>query len=153
MRRRGTRMHKLFSLSPIVIALALWPAAALPAENPNDILVVANKKLEVNSVSIEVLKEVFHKQKTAWTTGVRATPIHSKDSKLKQQFIQKLFNHDIAGEEAFWQDEKIRSGSTPPPELANTLKAIFHLPGGVSYVYRSQHVEGVAKILLVIPAQ
>ena len=58
-----------------------------------------------------------------------------------------------AEEQSYWQEQKIRKGLTPPAEFASTLKAVFSVKGAVSYVFRKQFKEGVAKVLLIIPGE
>ena len=64
--------------------------------------------------------------------------------------INKVLGMDAAKETAYWQEQKIKKGHTPPPELSNTQKAVFSLKGSVSYCYRKDFKKGAAKVLLVL---
>ena len=144
-------MNKSFKVATLLLILFSLPISSPRAESQDDILIVANRSLKIDTISKEELKAIFLKKRSLWSTGEKAIPIHSKNVKLREQFLLNVLNLNIDSEETYWQNEKIRSGDTPPPVIHNTLKAVFKLRGSVSYVYRSQYIENVAKILLVIP--
>ena len=100
------------------------------------------------------LKDYFLRKRLDWRGGDRAVPIHSKlNSKLRNAFVKRVLQMTPSEEDAFWRDKKIRTGVAAPAEFSNTLKAVFKIAGSVSYVFRSQYREGVAKVVLVIPAE
>ncbi len=120
-------------------------------EHENDILVVANKGVRVNEISVADARAFFLKQRTSWKGGTKVIVVNApSDTELRRNFRKKILGMDDAHEESYWQDEGIRKGLSKPPEFGNTLKAVFKLKGAVSYVYRKDFKEGVAKVLLVI---
>jgi len=138
----------------LLLATMLLSLPAASADSPNDILVVANKTVKVDAVSVAELKAIFLKKKVRWKTGLKAVPINAKDgTELKKEFLKRVFDMDQDLERSYWQDQKIRTGLVPPVTFRQLLKAVFNIRGSVSYVFRSQYREGVVKILLVLPAQ
>jgi ABC-type phosphate transport system substrate-binding protein len=139
------------SLLVAAACVALFSAPAR-ADGPNDILVIANKAVGVDSITLDELKAFFLKQRTSWKGGEKVNPIHAAaGSPLRQAFLQRVLGMSQSQETEHWQSQKIRQGLDGPAELANTLQAVFRVKGGVSYVFRSQYKDGAAKILLVIP--
>jgi hypothetical protein len=123
------------------------------AENPNDILVIANLGVKANSVALDELKDMFLKKKTSWGSGDKVIPLNVSDNpKLRDEFRAAVLKMSSTEEQRYWQARKIKEGDSEPTAFGNIQKAVFKLSGSVSYVYRSQYKTGVAKIVLVVPA-
>jgi hypothetical protein len=123
------------------------------ADNPSDILVIANNATPVSSLTIGETQEIFLKERTHWGSSDKAVPINAPEgSVLRNDFRHRALQMKVNEEQQYWQQLKIKSGVTPPPEFENVLKAVFKLRGSVSYIYRSQYKPGLVKILLVLPA-
>lgn len=135
--------------------LFLWffvGSSVTAEDNPSDILLIVNSQANIQSTNLEEVKNLFLRKKQAWRSGESAVPVHPKDATLRAAFAQRVLGMSRAEESIYWQDMKIKKGLAPPTELPNPLKAIFKLRNGVSYILRKDYKEGVAKILLVIPA-
>ncbi|MCP4677826.1 MAG: hypothetical protein GY854_20370 [Deltaproteobacteria bacterium] len=142
-------------LLPAVLATVflILPNGA-QAESPNDILVVVNKGVKQDSISLGELKNLFLKDKTTWRSGQKVIPIHaSAGSPVRKAFVSRVLGMSIEDEKLFWQKRKIKTGKIKPVEFRNTLKAVFKLRGSISYIFRSQYKERVAKVVLVLPAR
>ena len=143
------RYRLLVGVSTLIIIFSA--TAKLRANDPKDILVIANKKVPMDSVSLEELKILFLKQRKS-IGGQKIVPIHSPDGTgIRPQFNDKVLGMLVSDESSYWKEERIRRGVAPPIELVKTLKAVFYIKGSISYIYRSEYKKGVAKILLVLP--
>lgn len=152
MKKRLQKHLLLLSLTLMVVSW-LTPSVSL-AEDPNDILIVANKSVGVNSITLSEAKNLFLQKRTQWADGAKALPINApQKSEVRGHFDEAVLSMSLEDELVYWFKKKIQTGSSAPPEFSNPLKAVFRLKGSVSYVYRSQYREGVVKILLVIPAK
>ncbi|MCP4676269.1 MAG: hypothetical protein GY854_12315 [Deltaproteobacteria bacterium] len=142
-------------LLPVLVAAMLMTfAETASAESPNDILIVVNNAVPQSDITIGELKNLFLKEKTNWSSGKKALPVHAPaGSSLRKDFVSRVLGMNPSGEKIYWQERKIKTGKVQPVEFSNTLKAVFKLRGSVSYVYRSQYKKGVAKVVLVLPAQ
>ncbi len=139
----------------VVVALltALFAPKAGHADDPNDILVVINKKVKHPKMSPAEIKNIFLKLTTRWKDGNKIVPINAKQgTPLRQEFLKAVINMTEAREKDYWHDRKIRVGASKPPEFSHTQKAVFKLKGAIGYVYRSEHKDGVTNVILVIPA-
>ena len=137
-----------------VFALLVAFAAATPRadDNPNDILIIANNKVAVNSVSIDELRDIFLKKKANWSDGAKVVPINApKGSEIRAEFQKKILEITNDKEEKYWQERMIVSGVQPPPSLQSMQKAVFKINGAIGYIYRKDYRKGVVKILLVLP--
>jgi len=133
--------------------MMLLPGSAI-ADNPNDILVIANTNIEDKSLSIYELKDFFLKRRTNWESGDKAIPLNAPEgSELREDFRSRVLNLSASEEQSYWQERIVKSGVSGPAEFSNPLKAVFRLKGSLGYVYRSQYREGVVKVLLVIPVK
>lgn len=146
-------MKTVLSLACFVVALAALPAPSA-AESPDDILVIANTSLPVSAVNPVELKDFFLRKKTAWQSGDTVVPVHATSgSRLRADFCTRVLGMSANEEKLYWKAAQIRTGQESPASFANTLKAVFKLRGSVSYIYRADYREGVAKVLLVLPSQ
>ena len=139
-------------IKAIVFATVLMPLVAR-AESPDDILIVANRSVSLDSITAFQAKDIFLRKKTAWNDGQKAVPVHAqKGNKLRDDFRDRVLGMSHDQMQMYWVKHRIVSGQTEPVSFPNPLKAVFKLKGALGYIYRSQYKEGVVKILLVIDA-
>ena len=152
MREAKANLRKAAGLLVLAIALVMSSTPAR-GDSPQDILVVANKGVSVGAISKNELRDIFLKKKTSWAKGGQAIPLHAAEgSELRKEFRRRVMDLSAGEEQRYWQQFQIKSGEPQPASFGNTLKAVFKIRGSVSYVFRSQYKEGVAKVLLVLPA-
>ncbi|MCP4602614.1 MAG: hypothetical protein GY847_19215 [Proteobacteria bacterium] len=145
-------MHRYYIFCLTLVTLLTVSLRHAHAESPDDILIIANKGVSVNSITIPELKAIFLKQKANWKGGGRVVALNAKENTpLRAAFQKTLLGMSLAKEKSYWQDQKIRTGLSAPPEFGTLLKAVFSLRGSVSYILRKDYREGVVKILLVLP--
>ena len=134
----------------IASAMLVFPDREANA-SPNDILIIANTKVPLSEISAGELKTMFMKRRQTWRDGSKAIPIHAKDKQLRNVFQEKVLGMTEQQEALFWQNQKIKYGTTEPAKFANTQRATFAVKGSVSYVWRRDHKAGVNKVILVVP--
>ncbi|MCP4601768.1 MAG: hypothetical protein GY847_14835 [Proteobacteria bacterium] len=141
-------------LVPTVTCLVLsLQSMSARADDPNDIVIFANKSVAVNTITIEKARLLFLKIRKSWKKGGKAIAIHaSVGEESRNFFVNAVLNRTISEDQSYWQKQKVMTGETPPPEFKNTLKAVFSIRNSISYCLRKDYLEGVVKILLVIPA-
>lgn len=133
-----------------LLLFTLTRANAVKAESPDDILIIANKSIDADTITLIDTKRIFLMQKKT-LNGKFVTPINAKkNSPLRKQFAQKVLGKTIAEESSYWENQKVKSGQRPPASLSNTIRAIFSLKNGISYCYRKDFNSATAKILLVL---
>ena len=124
------------------------------SENPSDIMVIANSNVDEKTIDTFELKDLFLKKRTNWGSGDKAIPLNALEgSALREDFRSRVLGLSAMEERLYWQERIVKTGVSEPAEFGNTLKAVFQLRGSIGYVYRSQYREGVAKVLLVVPAK
>ncbi|MCP4674952.1 MAG: hypothetical protein GY854_05495 [Deltaproteobacteria bacterium] len=149
------RYHRAFWIAFAAIFL-VHPERTIAEEKPDDILVVANRNVPVDKVNVDDLRDIFLGIRTYWKSGVRAVAINAPaGTPLRKDFRRRLVNFSEYEEERYWQEQKIKAGKKPPIHFAekSILKAVFKIKGSVSYIYRSQYIKGVSKVILVIPSK
>ena len=131
--------------------LATFAPKIVNAESEDDILIVANNKVEADAITVDEARAFFLKKRTSWKEGGKIAVINApKDSILRDVFRSKVLGMDWSHEQSYWQNEGIRKGLSQPPEFSQTLKAVFKIQGSLGYVFRKDFKEGSAKVLLVI---
>lgn len=112
------------------------------------VFVIANKSFPVDSLSQAEVKRLFLKKQKK-IMGKAVVPINArKHSTLRKSFAQKVLRMSSSDELSYWEDYKMKEGSSPPLELGNTVRAVFGIPYGISYCFKSDYKPNVAKVLL-----
>jgi ABC-type phosphate transport system substrate-binding protein len=144
------RVFQLFSPLLLILAGLMQQQTAAQADNPDDIVVIANRNLPVSALSLTEVKRIFRKEVTVYQ-GNRLQPIHAKSgSALRVQFVSRVLGMNDSGEQKYWQDMRVKKGMRPPIELSNTVRAVFSAPGAISYCFRKDFNPTTAKMLLTI---
>jgi len=137
----------------ILIGSASHPSV-VHADSPDDILVIANKGVSNTTLTTDELRSIFLKQRKNWNGGAKIIPIHAPEGSDLRHHFQKLVLSMAPEEELiYWFAQQARGKGGPPIEFRKTQKAVFKISGSVSYVYRKEFKEGVAKVLIVIPTK
>jgi hypothetical protein len=137
----------------VLLTISFAVPGAASSDDPQDILVIVNNSVSAKRVSVDAIKDIFLKKRTNWPGGGSAVPVNAGEgTALRKEFRRRVLAMDAREEREYWNDKKIKTGVSGPVEFGNTLKAVFKLRNSVSYVYRSQYKEGVARVLLVLPA-
>ena len=137
-----------------VLGILCFVCNTARADDPKDILIIVNKSVSQENITLAEIRNLFLKERTSWRGGSKAVPIHAPaGSSLRKAFVNRVLGMDSEDEKIFWRERKIRTGKVGPAEFSNVLKAVFKLRNSISYIYRSDYVEGVVKVVLVLPAQ
>jgi len=146
----GTRVLLAIALLLTTVLAAPSPASS---DDPEDILVIVNNAVGAKKAKVDEIREIFLKKRTNWPGGGTAVPVNAGEgTALRKEFRRRVLSMNAREEQDYWNDKKIKTGVSCPVEFGNTLKAVFKLRNSVSYVYRSQYREGVARVLMVLPA-
>ncbi len=150
MKHTLTSCYLVFLLS----ASSLWIANNALADSPEDIIIVVNKSVTKKEVTVDELRDYFLLKRLHWPDGKKIVPINVRgNDELRVAFRGRILEMSETEENRYWQDRKIKSGLKKPPELGSNLRAVFKIKGSISYVYRKDYKEGVARIVLVLTAQ
>ena len=146
-----THRIKIVEIAILLLALFALPRTS-NAESPNDILIIANKGLNINYISPDELKQLFLGKKTNAKSGEKIICINSQaGTAVREIFRTKVLEMSKSEEMSYWERAKIRKQLSPPPEFVGVAKAVFKLPNAISYAYRKDVPTSVVKVLLVIP--
>lgn len=153
--RRIKRLIRLV-LSAVVALIGIIAApssiSAGGSNNPDDLIIIVNKSVKVDRLSLDEVRNYFLMTKVSWPGGEKAIVLNTKDAKLRETFRRKVLSMNAAEEKRFWQDQMIRSGRQEPPQFGNILKAVFSLKGAIGYIYRKDLKGDIVTVALEIPA-
>lgn len=146
--------HTISTLA--TLALISFAALTIPSSGRADgdddaLLIIANNGVKESTITASEVKQIFLKQRASWRSGGKVTPINAKPgSPERAAFLKKVLGMNASEETSYWQDQKIKKGLTPPPEFANTPKAVFSLKGSIGYCLKSAYRPGTVKVLLTL---
>ena len=137
------------------MAICLTAGSPAPAESPDDLLIVVNLRVKQTDLSVDLVRKMFLRERTVWPgTTAKVIPIHAKFSTPeKDAFLKRVIGMTAAQEQRFWENQKVRTGRTPPPAFSNQLKAVFSLNNAIGYIFRKNYKPNVSRILLIIPEE
>ena len=116
---------------------------------PDDLVIIVNKTVNVDHISVEEIKQIFLKKKGYWPDGEHIVCIHPPESsKARHRFRDVVLGMSQEAEKTYWRTQQIRNQVAPPANISNTPKAVFRLKNAVSYALRKDVPKGVAKIVL-----
>ena len=136
----------------VLIPLAILTLAGLPStgrSDPDALVIIVQNGSAAFELNVNEVRRLFLKEKMRWNGGQKVFPIHAKPgSKARMLFQEKVLRMTQSEESAYWQNQKIKSGRTPPPEFNDIQKAVFSLKGSIGYCLYSEYKSGTSKIVL-----
>lgn len=156
-KRKTTDRWLRCALSAAIIAVGFvaeptWVSAG-GSNNPNDLVVIVSRYNGVDRLSIDDVRNYFLLKKRTWPGGDKCIALHPKDERLREAFRKKVLFMTAVDEKRYWQDQMVRAAKKPPPQFGNPEKAVYHLKGAISYVFRKNLNLGVVKAVLDIPVE
>ncbi|MFT3696755.1 MAG: hypothetical protein QM831_26675 [Kofleriaceae bacterium] len=128
------------------IALFVLMMIAAVAHADPDLVIIVNADNAVK-LSPDYLEGVFLKKEKFFSGDVPIVALNAApDSALRQEFDRIVLNLTPEQSARYWIDARVRSGETPPKELADsalTVKLVAKLKGGIGYVPVTTQLSGV----------
>lgn len=144
--------HRLVPALVVFLFASVFPGELVSAEAENDLLIIVNRTVDPDGLSLDLIRDYFLKRRSRWPNGSKVIPVNAKaGAEARRAFQARVLEMHPDEEKLFWSDQKIRKGLTPPPEIQQNQRAVFKLKGSVSYVLRRDFKKGVATIVLVVP--
>lgn len=124
-------------LLPVIAILGI--ALVLPAEGQGGqgFKVIANKNLNLTSMSKADLSRVFLKKLTRHNGNNLEPADQDPGSTVRDVFSRDVHNRSVSAIKSHWQRQIFSGRGTPPPELGNDAAVVSHVngdPGGIGYV-------------------
>jgi len=142
----------LFS-SMLTLLICGLPNAGSSSEKPDrDVLIIVNKKLPVDTLSMDEIKDIFQRKKTVWDDGEKITIALIESGRTHQNFVRYYIHKTPAQYHRYWK-KLIFSGRGVPPltfRSENSLMAHVALTkGAIGYISSKIKPVGV-KVIRVI---
>ena len=146
MRRRFSQ-HIALGLLVLVLTLTNTRGSESQAGGPDEIVIIVNKSIVMNSISKADVRSLFLKQRTS-INGIRFIPINAMGgTALRSAFQKQFLGMNLTGERTYWQNQGIRMGLEAPAKFSNPVKAVFRLKKGIGYSFRKDIPAGVVRIV------
>ena len=114
-------MTRAITIIAILVSF-LVPRMSL-AENPNDIMIVANLKVSQDTLNETEIRALFLKKRLSWRNGDKAIAINAREgSRLRAEFEKRILQMSSRELDRYWQRLKILQGDTPPPGVFQYLE-------------------------------
>lgn len=138
----------------LVCVCLLWALAAFPIradDEPDVILVIANKAVAVREISRDELRHIFQTKTSTWPDGSTVRPFNLPEADpARRGFDAAALGLDPERVSRYWIDRKIRGGSRPPqtaPSGALMVRIVAKTSGAIGYVDQSVALNGQVKVI------
>lgn len=143
------------SLHPIcLLALAVLLAGLPVRASDQALMVVANAKAGVTTMTRDELEEVFVMSRRVWPNGTRIVVLNLETGTPERTY----FDHVVLGlspEQAarYWIDRRTRGGGEAPMRLPNpavVMKVVPVLAGSIGYAPEGPLAAGVRRVARIV---
>jgi len=133
------------------------PNAVSSSEKPErDVIIIVNKKLPVDTLTMDEIKDIFQRKKTVWDDGEKITIALIEGGRVHQSFVRYYIHKTPAQYHRYWK-KLIFSGRGAPPitfRSENSLMAHVALTqGAIGYVSSKIKPAGVKVIRIVTKSE
>jgi len=140
-------MSKARCLILLLGSLGSWSVA-----RAQDVLVVANKGVQISEISDAELRAIFMGTRTRFADGSHAVPVTLKGGPVHEVFLKNHVGESPEEFRAQWRKE-IFTGQGAMPKAFDSESALIEYvaatPGAVGYVSRISSQDGVQSLVVV----
>ena len=136
----------------VVVASARTPHAAPPPPASNPLVVVVGAQSPMRDISRNMLRRVYLGEVTE-DHGLRLVALNQPPgAPARVAFDRALLGLEPEAVARFWIDQRIRGQGSAPrgvPTVALLLRVLAQLPGGLSYMRRSDVPAGASGVKVI----
>ena len=125
------------------------------AASAQDVILVANKDVQISGIGDSDLRAIFLGSKTRFADGSRAVPVTLKGGPVHEVFLKNHLGEDPQDFRAQWR-KAVFTGQGAMPKACDSEAAMIEYvsttPGAVGYVSRISP-QDIGKVKLLIPVK
>jgi ABC-type phosphate transport system substrate-binding protein len=118
----------------------------------DDVVIIGNSKLAIDSLSPDDLKDIFQRKKTLWEDGQKISFAILDGGKTHQRFVRQYLQKTPAQYHRYWK-KLVFSGRGVPPMSFRTEKSLMaHVAltaGAIGYVSGDTKLSNVKRLKIV----
>jgi ABC-type phosphate transport system substrate-binding protein len=137
-------MNKTHYLIPLLVLISCWSAA-----RAQDVVLVANKSVQISSIRITDLRAIFTGAKTRFADGSHAIPVLLRGGPVHEVFLKNYVGESPDEFRVHWQKE-VFTGQGAMPKTFDSESALIEYvaatPGALGYVSRISPQDNVKSI-------
>ena len=145
--------HRILAPAAIV-AIAVWFSVSV-AMAQSTVAVVVNKDVPIEKVDAGQATQLFLRQVTTWSDGVRVQPVDlTQGNPLRAEFYSRITGRSPGQLRAYWARQAFTGMGVPLREVAtveDVSRFIRSTPGAIGYVERRNIDTGLKIVLEAAP--
>jgi ABC-type phosphate transport system substrate-binding protein len=145
--------HRILAFAAIV-AIAGWFSVSV-AMAQSTLAVVVNKDVPIEKVDAGQATQLFLRQVTTWSDGVRVQPVDlTQGNPLRAEFYSRITGRSPGQLRAYWARQAFTGMGVPLREVAtveDVSRFILSTPGAIGYVERRNIDTGLKIVLEAAP--
>lgn len=145
--------HRILA-SAAIVAIAGWFSVSA-AMAQSTLAVVVNKDVPIEKVDAGQATQLFLRQVTTWSDGVRVQPVDlTQGNPLRAEFYSRITGRSPGQLRAYWARQAFTGMGVPLREVAtveDVSRFIRSTPGAIGYVERRNIDTGLKIVLEAAP--
>ena len=145
--------HRILA-SAAIVAIAGWFSVSA-AMAQSTLAVVVNKDVPIEKVDAGQATQLFLRQVTTWSDGVRVQPVDlTQGNPLRAEFYSRITGRSPGQLRAYWARQAFTGMGVPLREVAtveDVSRFILSTPGAIGYVERRNIDTGLKIVLEAAP--
>ena len=145
--------HRILAPAAIVAIAGWFSASAAMAQST--LAVVVNKDVPIEKVDAGQATQLFLRQVTTWSDGVRVQPVDlTQGNPLRAEFYSRITGRSPGQLRAYWARQAFTGMGVPLREVAtveDVSRFIRSTPGAIGYVERRNIDTGLKIVLEAAP--
>lgn len=154
MRIRTTIVLFFSTLALLIFGLPVGASSSEQSEM--DIIIIGNKKLPVDTLTANDIKDIFQRKKTLWDDGKKITIALLEGGRTHQEFIRQYIRKTPAQYHRYWRKQVFAGRGVPPISFRSEESLMSHVAltqGAIGYISSRFKPKGVKVIKIVTKEQ
>ncbi len=147
----------LLFFSMLTLLISGMPDAVSSSEKPDrNIIFIVNKKLPIETLTMDEIKDIFQRKKTLWDDGDNITIALLEGGRTHQSFVRYYIHKTPAQYHRYWKKLVFSGRGIPPLTFRSEKSLMSHIAltaGAIGYISSRIKPAGVKVIRIVTKSE
>jgi len=147
----------LLFFSMLAMLICGLPNAVSSSDKPDrDIIIIVNKRLSADTLSLDEIRDIFQRKKTLWDDGEKITIALLAGGRTHQSFVRNYIHKTPAQYHRYWKKLVFSGRGIPPLTFRSETSLMSHVAltqGAIGYISSKIKPAGVKVIRVVTKSE
>jgi ABC-type phosphate transport system substrate-binding protein len=149
---RSKTIILLFFSTLALLVCSLPVGASSSDQSETDVIIIGNKKLPVDTLTISDIRDIFQRKKTVWDNGEKIVIALLEGGRTHEAFIRYYIHKTPAQYHRYWKKQVFSGRGVPPITFRSEKSLMAHVAltnGAIGYISSKFKPTGVKVIQIV----